>query len=150
MLAAITHTLCVRTAAYMQNNIFLHFDKFQNEILFFFAFQNFDTLQCNLCNLSFSDMSHITILTEQFSHLKHYLWTTTLVTTGKSVDPLYIFQDKFSWAFYFTPCRRPQAMLHVAKLLCKNCGTYGNFPTFQPQIFWLNCIAFEKKANILN
>jgi hypothetical protein len=28
-----------------------------------------------------------TINTEQFSSLKHCLWTTTLVTTGKTVDP---------------------------------------------------------------
>jgi hypothetical protein len=28
-----------------------------------------------------------TINAEQFSHLKHYLWTTTFMTTGKIVDP---------------------------------------------------------------
>jgi hypothetical protein len=33
---------------------------------------------------------------------KYSTATGTIICYGKIVDLLYIFQDKFSWAFYFT------------------------------------------------
>jgi hypothetical protein len=45
-----------------------------------------------------------TINTQQFSHLKHCLWTTTTsVTTGKIVDPLCIFKTNVHGFFIISP-----------------------------------------------
>jgi hypothetical protein len=41
-----------------------------------------------------------TINTEQFSHLRHSLWTSNLMTTGKNVDPLCILQDNMQFQMF--------------------------------------------------
>jgi hypothetical protein len=50
----------------------------------------------------FDNHIFFSILLMAAQYKKYSTATGTIICYGKIVDLLYIFQDKFSWAFYFT------------------------------------------------